>query len=427
MTNVSFEGSEPTIELIEDRGYTTPVLVLDPGVSDAEILLSGFAGPFGIVRLAYGSDPLAQIAAALAGRRGVPALHIVSHGMPGTLLLAAERIDLPALVVRSGVLSDIAAALAPGAVVTLYGCSVAAGPAGRQFLDYLEATLGATVAASAGPVGSPAQGGAWHLRTRDGSAVPPAFVVAARAAYPGVLATFTLTTGDDTPTLSSGDDIITADASSVLNSGDSIDGGAGTDVLNISASQFVTFDPTTLVNVEQINITGSGTFNFITADATIAAGQTLTVDGSGSTTGFNWRNSAETDGHLTLTGSAGRDQVTGGALADTLIGGGAQDTLYGGAGNDLLSGGAGDDTLTGGNDADTFAFNAGDGHDTILDFGTGADVVDLDATFGITSQAALDAIASDDGSGNAVLDLGNGDTITLIGVDYTTLSINAFV
>ena len=104
-------------------------------------------------------------------------------------MLAGERVDLPALAASPWALETIAGALADDASVVLYGCSVAAGPAGRNFLFSLEACLGVAVAASDGPVGSATQGGRWNLRGRDGAAFDPAFAPAARAAFPGLLAT----------------------------------------------------------------------------------------------------------------------------------------------------------------------------------------------------------------------------------------------
>lgn len=50
---------------------------------------------------------------------------------------------------------------------------------------------------------------------------------------------------------------------------------------------------------------------------------------------------------------------------------GGDDTLDGGAGDDFILGGDGDDVLTGGDGNDTFAYNPGDGHDTITDFNVG--------------------------------------------------------
>lgn len=168
-------------------GYEEPrrareLLIVDPGVEDASVLLDGRRADVEVLHLAPDGRGLEQIAALLSGRRGIATLHILSHGEPGILLLAGERIDVPALVMRPAVLADIAGALAADAQVMLYGCSLAAGHAGHRFLDYLEAALGVAVAASVMPVGAAAQGGGWTLRGRDGAAAEPVFAAAARDA-----------------------------------------------------------------------------------------------------------------------------------------------------------------------------------------------------------------------------------------------------
>ncbi|QNE33270.1 calcium-binding protein [Sphingomonas sp. NBWT7] len=76
--------------------------------------------------------------------------------------------------------------------------------------------------------------------------------------------------------------------------------------------------------------------------------------------------------------------INGGTGNDTITGGGASDFLVGGAGSDTLNGGANNDQHIGGAGADTFVFTSGPGNDTILDFVSGTDKVDLSA-FGITA------------------------------------------
>lgn len=69
----------------------------------------------------------------------------------------------------------------------------------------------------------------------------------------------------------------------------------------------------------------------------------------------------------------------GGGGDDTLIGGIGADRLSGGNGNDALWGYEGNDTLTGGIGSDNFFFAtaAGADVDTITDFRTGVDEIDL--------------------------------------------------
>ena len=76
----------------------------------------------------------------------------------------------------------------------------------------------------------------------------------------------------------------------------------------------------------------------------------------------------------TLNGAAGNDALYGSAGADILNGGLGNDKLEGGAGNDSLTGGAGDDV---------FMYFNGDGTDTITDFVSGFDSLDLSGLAGL--------------------------------------------
>lgn len=163
------------------------ILVVDPGIDVPDILVNGRRRGIDVHRLEPGGRGLEQLADALAARRDLGVVHLLCRGEPGALVLAGERLDLPALVMRRGVLVEMSGAFRPGAALVLYGGSVACGPAGLQFLDYLEAALGLTVAASATPVGAAALGGRWTLRDRCGKPVPTAFSALSRATYPALL------------------------------------------------------------------------------------------------------------------------------------------------------------------------------------------------------------------------------------------------
>jgi len=74
--------------------------------------------------------------------------------------------------------------------------------------------------------------------------------------------------------------------------------------------------------------------------------------------------------------------VSGGSGQDMLVGANGGDRLSGGDGNDRIEGGGGADTLTGGAGADVFAYRAfgdstGGARDTITDFVSGTDRIDL--------------------------------------------------
>jgi len=85
-------------------------------------------------------------------------------------------------------------------------------------------------------------------------------------------------------------------------------------------------------------------------------------------------------GNDSVAGSNGADTIYGGNGNDRLTGGKQNDALFGGNGFDELVGGKGDDLLTGGKGVDTFIFRLQqqNGYDTILDFETGLDHLQIE-------------------------------------------------
>jgi len=130
-------------------------------------------------------------------------------------------------------------------------------------------------------------------------------------------------------------------------------------------------------------------------------------------------------------GGNGADTLNGGDGADDLRGGNSNDQLFGTGGNDILTGGEGNDTLNGGNGNDTFVFAAAvvTGVDQIAGFvaGGGDDVIALNG-FGPAFDNFTDvqAAATDDGT-DTTIDLGDGDSIVLLGVVVTQLAASDFI
>ena len=112
-----------------------------------------------------------------------------------------------------------------------------------------------------------------------------------------------------------------------------------------------------------------------------------------------------------LFGGTGSDVISGSVGFDTLYGGDGDDDLSGNAGNDFINGGLGDDLLRGGTGADTFEFLAGDGHDTIRDFGNNVDTIQLDASLA-ADFAALRLLANVV-NGNLVITFDADTSLTL--------------
>lgn len=148
---------------------STSILFIDAAVADSDALLANVDPSTEVVRLSADRDGLAQIAEALAGREGVAAVHIVSHGAPGALTLGSSTVDAAALDAHAAELATIRDALADGADLLLYGCNVAEGEAGQDFIAALAEATGADVAASEDTTGAAAFGGDWTLEASTGA------------------------------------------------------------------------------------------------------------------------------------------------------------------------------------------------------------------------------------------------------------------
>ncbi len=88
---------------------------------------------------------------------------------------------------------------------------------------------------------------------------------------------------------------------------------------------------------------------------------------------------------------------------------------------------SGDDTLTASSGDDTLVFANKIGTDVVHSFDTARDKIDLIGFAGFSSFADVLAHLSTDASGNAVITLGDGQTITLAGVTAASLSADDFL
>lgn len=130
-----------------------------------------------------------------------------------------------------------------------------------------------------------------------------------------------------------------------------------------------------------------------------------------------------------MDGDAGNDYLSGGDGKDDIQGGLGADTIYGGNGNDIISGDEGNDFMSGGLGDDRFLFDRGDGDDRISGFTAGGTVDELDLT-----HAAFDFVRfsqvltrAHDTVAGVVIDLGAGDSVTLLGVKEAQLKATDFI
>jgi Ca2+-binding RTX toxin-like protein len=166
----------------------TTLVVVDPTVRDYRSLIDYTHPADEILILDAEQDGVQQITDALATRSGLTSLHILSHGESGTLLLGKTQLNLANLETYAAQIKRWVRSIGDRADILLYGCKVASGAVGQQFVRRLSQLTGATIAASANLTGNKALGGDWNLEFSTGVVrTPLAFPQAAMAAYPHVL------------------------------------------------------------------------------------------------------------------------------------------------------------------------------------------------------------------------------------------------
>jgi hypothetical protein len=152
---------------------TCEILFVDVSLSDRDTILCSLRPRLQAMVLNADRSAASQMAAALAGRQGLEAVHVMTHGAPGQMNFSAGPWTVDTLEDEVDDLSAIGEALGPDRNLLLWSCHVGEGARGRCFVDALSRVTGAPVLAAAHLVGSPALGGRWDLSHRAPTVRPP--------------------------------------------------------------------------------------------------------------------------------------------------------------------------------------------------------------------------------------------------------------
>lgn len=325
-----------------------------------------------VIILNQNFDGIDQMSQILDQCNGISEVHIISHGAAGLLTLGSTQLNKEELENRMAEMSAWKQALTSDADVFLYGCNVAAGEAGIDFIKTLTALTGADVAASTDATGNADKGGDWVLEYTTGVIETEPLFMATLSDYRYLLEDHVTTTANETLSGGDGNDaFIFSDNWGTDTVTDS--GTTGIDKLDFSA---VTADLTFTIQADgKVSVTaGSNKLNpvagmekliggkavnlFVFEDGAIFGGTivggsgTNTLDYSAYTTAI-----AVNLGTGTATGTSGISNISriiGSTQNDTLTGNANANYIDGKAGNDIITGGGGNDTLIGGLGDDTF-------------------------------------------------------------------------
>src|SRR4028118_1924541 len=166
---------------------TKQIIFVDSAVPDYQTLIES-ADTAQVFILNKKLSGVEQITNTLALQSDIEAIHILSHGSPGTLHLGSETLSNQNLPQLGNKIKQWGKALTKNADILLYGCNVAAKETGLQFIQKLHQLTGANIAASNNKTGNQALGGDWELFVKIGQiSTPLALTTAAMASYQGIL------------------------------------------------------------------------------------------------------------------------------------------------------------------------------------------------------------------------------------------------
>lgn len=202
-----------------------PLVFIDSSVNNYAALIAALPADVEWHLLNAEEDGLAQLLRVLDGRSGLDSIQIISHGSPGSLYLGASILDSSTLADHQAQLAQLGASLSESGDLLLYGCNVAEGAVGQQFIQALAHYSGADIAASTDLTGALALGGDWVLEARTGTIESAAVLDDSNTTdWDSTLTTVYGTYGDDTLVGGSEDDWLAG-----YGGNDFLDGGAGND------------------------------------------------------------------------------------------------------------------------------------------------------------------------------------------------------
>ncbi|QEI41830.1 hypothetical protein BMF77_02431 [Dolichospermum sp. UHCC 0315A] len=140
------------------RQTATTIVFIDASVSDYHTLQTGIVEGVKSVIISPNQDGIEQISQILQQHPHITTIHILSHGSPGCLYLGNSQLNLTNIHNYTQQLQQW-----QRQNILLYGCNVAAGDAGEEFIRKLYEITNATISASATKTGNAALGGNWEL------------------------------------------------------------------------------------------------------------------------------------------------------------------------------------------------------------------------------------------------------------------------
>lgn len=175
-------------QLLTGASAASSLVFIDSSISHYQDLAAAVKPGAEVYLLNPLEDAVQQITQILLGKTGVSSVSILSHGASGSLQLGTTSLNSGTIASYASQLQAWSTALTDNADLLLYGCNVAAGAIGANFVQQLAQITGADVAASNDLTGNSALGGDWNLEVQTGAIEAAPFFTSDLSHYTGLLA-----------------------------------------------------------------------------------------------------------------------------------------------------------------------------------------------------------------------------------------------
>ena len=163
-----------TDEIVTFGGSLRPLVVVDGARLASELVARSFINADTLV-VGAGDDVVSAVTTRLGELGGAPAIHLVSHGSPGSFTIGASRFAADTIDEIDDALLAWNRLAGPGADLYIWGCDIAAGD-GASLIDSIHAVSGFDVAASIDATGPAWLGGDFDLEYAIGDVAAPRLV-----------------------------------------------------------------------------------------------------------------------------------------------------------------------------------------------------------------------------------------------------------
>ncbi|MDX8392529.1 MAG: DUF4347 domain-containing protein, partial [Mariprofundaceae bacterium] len=144
------------------------IVFVDPGVAEYKKLISALPSGTQVIMLNASRPAVVQMAEALASRRDIDAIHVISHGQAGEISFSHGSLNSETVGDYVDHFAAIGNSMTASGDILFYGCNVAASKKGKVLVQRISTLTGADVAASNDLTAS-LKNGDWELEVRSGS------------------------------------------------------------------------------------------------------------------------------------------------------------------------------------------------------------------------------------------------------------------